>query len=313
MAASLTSRTARAVEFVEQFHLNDTDGAEPTSHRHWGEDVLRILTGHQHTLRGELAFHIPAKIAFASLSNNYTLAASLRRDYINMFLPQTKNQDSYDLALKNRQDGLEQDFKPFVDPDPLLFPSFQDRFLLDEDSRLVLPDQGATFEYLKKSYHCRNPDTMRERANRFLDTQMAAIFPVCEKLYYACGMREPDGHDLRNLRLILNLQNGEIIVRQPNQIEKITDGLIGRLRDARTGSLRSNGQTIDRDDDGQPDPRDRFANWLVDQSWLRPLTTRVATLYSSFMIPDPDQTASIDIEIWKQKRAGKSVRKTIGP
>lgn len=258
---------ARGVEYAEQFHLNYEDRANPTSHRHWGDDILRIYTGHDDSLRGELAFYDPIRIVFARLAQDRTTEQQLTDTYIGRFCT----------------------------------PEFQELCLIDGNNRLVKAGE-PDFYRLYNSRNRQDPELMRERASDFLAMKTDALAPLCTKLFLLYDGKIPSASELRNLRMDMNLETGAFSVSRPNVLEKITDATLGRVRDARTGSLISAGCTTDSDEMGQAAPEDRFANWVVNQPLLRPLATFIGNHYSSLIKPDPVDNQGVSLDEWRKKR-----------
>ena len=269
---------ARAIEFAELFRHRHPEEQQPHSHSDWSDQIFHTITSRDDiALHHKLAFRDPIEIAFAELSGNHSRALQIQQNYIGRFCSEI----------------------------------YQSHFMLDLDSRLVLPSDPA-FNRVYNSPNRKDPDIMAERAKKYLAENLLMVKPVCQRIYRACDGQQPDDHDLRNARLGMDPQNGEFFFRAASLPEMLADTIFGRLRDARAGSLRVNNQTIDGINGNPPDPRDRFANWLVDQPWFRPLATFLAEEYSAIMMPDTQKLTSIPVEEWQAKNRKKLFRRPPG-
>lgn len=266
----MTKISARGVEWAEQFYQSHEDRRHPDGYREWGDDIMRVYTGHDaHDVRDDLVFKAPMRIVFAELSGDVKQEASLIDAYIRQF--------------QN--------------------PACQEFFLLDGSAKLVQKD-APDFYRLYGSSNRHDTELMHERAVTYMKKQCNAIRPFCQNVFKAIGEAGiPTGGELRNLRLSIDTETGEMGVRGPNPFELLADMTIGKLRDARAGSLlNQNGQPLTTDEGMASHPFDRLVNWLVDQPALRPIITGIAENYSSLMKPDPDSNISINLTEWQQKR-----------
>lgn len=265
----------RAIEFAEYFHTAFPDRANPSDHDGWGKDVMNILTGSDGSLFGDIALYDPMRVVFAELAGDTQTQQLVTDQFIARFQS----------------------------------PLYQSTFLLDAQNRLLTADHPE-FEAAYHDPDRTKPAIMAERAKTFLNQQCDGLFNTCYDVYTTLGKTVPTGETLRNLRLSMNAETNTIELRPANPLEQIADATLGRIRDARSGSLRNHDQETIHSGEGNTANRyDALANWLVDQPVFRPIATKIAECYSSFMMPDADQNHSTILMKWRENKQKKSLER----
>lgn len=269
--------SGRAIEFAEYYHSDGAfpDRANPISHDDWGKEILRIFAGSDGSVLGDIAFFDPMRKVFA--------------DY-------TQDKDAQKLIT----DHFVARFQS---------PMYRNLFTLDDQLNLLIPgDDGFAKARTENS---NNPEIAAKRAQDYLEKQCDALSNICYDIYQAFDQKAPGGEQLRNIRMSINTETNEMQVRLANPLEKIADATLGRIRDARSGSLTHDDQTIFAGDTHQKNALDRLAVWFVNQPVLRPLATQIAENYSSFMMPDEDQNHSTILKQWRERKNRASLERTL--